>query len=277
MDLYESIGALNNLCPDEFCQRYNGRKYPVAVHVKYHSNNCNMDRYFNIMLPPDYDESKKYPVCYLLHGIMCNEFMFTGDEKNHVSEIFSNLIAENKAREMILVFPDIFARKDKNLEQSFCQEVFDAYDDCQNELIKEIIPYIESHYSVATGRENRAVAGFSMGGRETIITILNHPDFFDYAGAIAPAPGLLPSKDKFADHPGYFTEETFKYQKDDKTKFLMICSGDDDKVVVHFPVTYHKVLEKNNVKHLWFEVPGADHNDVAIRSGLYHFLQAAFK
>ncbi|MBP5568546.1 MAG: hypothetical protein J6X54_04915 [Treponema sp.] len=276
MNLYQTIESLENTCPDSLCKSKENIKYPVAEHVKYYSNTCKMDRWFNILLPPDYDSSKKYPVCYALHGIMCNEFMFLQKE-NSLEQIFTNLIEQKLTKEMIVVFPDIFARTDPALEQSFTIPVFKAYDNFINELTDDLMPYIQKNYSVLTGKENTALVGFSMGGREAIYIGLTRPDLFDYIGAISPAPGLLPSKDKFAEHYGMFTPQTFEYQKDDKAKFFMICTGDDDKVVVHFPKSYHDELIKNNVEHLFFEVKGADHNEIAIKSGLYHFWQAAFK
>lgn len=277
MELNKQILSLDNNCPDSLCKKYEGIDYPKAEHLKYYSKTCGMERNYNIILPPSYDKNKKYPVCYLLHGIMCDEFMFTGDEKNCVSEIFSNLISQKKAKEMILVFPDIFAKNDPDLKQAFELPVFDAYDNFINELINDLMPFIESNYSVLKGKENTAVCGFSMGGREAINIGLNRPDLFDYIGAISPAPGVLYSKDLHGEHQGLFTNDNFKYQiKGKESKFFMICCGDDDKVVVHFPSYYHKVLEENNVNHIWFEVPNADHNHVAIKSGLYHFLSAAF-
>lgn len=52
----------------------------------------------------------------------------------------------------------------------------------------------------------------------------------------------------------------------------MVCCGTNDSVVGRFPLSYHEIMEKNEVVHLWYEVPGADHNDQAIRSGLYNFI-----
>ncbi len=52
----------------------------------------------------------------------------------------------------------------------------------------------------------------------------------------------------------------------------MICAGDHDSVVGKFPLSYHEILEENGSEHIWYEVTGADHDNTAIKSGLYNFL-----
>ena len=57
----------------------------------------------------------------------------------------------------------------------------------------------------------------------------------------------------------------------------MICSGDKDSVVGKFPLSYHNILNANGVNHIWWEIPGSDHGDPAISSGLYNFCKSIFK
>lgn len=57
----------------------------------------------------------------------------------------------------------------------------------------------------------------------------------------------------------------------------MVCCGTNDSVVGAFPKSYHDIMERNEVNHIWYEVPGADHNSYAIRSGLYNFIASIFK
>ena len=112
-----------------------------------------------------------------------------------------------------------------------------------------------------------------MGGRETLFIGLSRPDLFGYIGAIAPAPGLVPGKDSFMTHVGQMQEDEVKYDEDDVLpEFLMVCCGTRDSVVGKFPQSYHEIFERNGVGHLWYEVPGADHDSNAIRSGIYNFL-----
>ena len=150
-----------------------------------------------------------------------------------------------------------------------------AYDNFVNDLTNDLMPYMEANYSVATGRENTAVIGFSMGGRESLCIGFSRPDLFGYVGAIAPAPGLTPGKDMFLDHIGTFKEEELVFE-DVSPEVLMICSGDKDSVVGQFPKSYHTILTNNGVNHIWWEIPGSNHGEPAISSGLFNFLKAIF-
>lgn len=77
------------------------------------------------------------------------------------------------------------------------------YDNFINDLANDLMPFIEENYSVLTGRENQAIAGFSMGGREALYIGFTRPDLFGYVLAIAPAPGLTPGTDWAMTHPGW--------------------------------------------------------------------------
>jgi enterochelin esterase-like enzyme len=140
------------------------------------------------------------------------------------------------------------------------------------------MPYIESNYSVLTGRENTYLAGFSMGGRETIFITLQRPELFGYVCAISAAPGIVPAKDKFMVHEGQISEDEMKFA-DEATEpnVFIICCGTRDSVVGQFPKQYHELLETNGANHIWYEINGADHDNNAIKSGLFNlFKQIAF-
>jgi hypothetical protein len=80
----------------------------------------------------------------------------------------------------------------------------------------------------------------------------------------------------FLDHIGTFKEEELVFAKE-SPYLLMICSGDKDSVVGTFPLSYHNILSANGVNHIWWEIPGSNHGDPAISSGLYNFLKSVFK
>lgn len=267
-------------CPSEYSDfRLDGVNYGKIDHVTYYSNTCKMERAFSILLPASYDGEKKYPVVYFQHGIFGDENCIIRDENNKIRQITANLAADGKAKEMIFVFGNMFATDDPNQKPGFNAKDVLPYDNFVNELANDLMPYIESHYSVLTGRENTAVCGFSMGGRESLYIGLLRPDLFAYVGAIAPAPGLVPGKDGFMVHEGSFSsEDDVKYTEGmEKPDFVMICCGTIDGTVGQFPKTYHKIFEKNGLEHTWFEVLGANHDSMAIRSGLFYFVSNIFK
>lgn len=265
-------------CPIEVYEARGNTDYGVINHHTYHSDTTGLDRGVNVLLPANYDESKEYPVLYLLHGIFGDEYSLSGDTNNKLVEIMGNLQADDAAKEMIVVLPNMYATSDPNQQPAFNSEAVAPYDNFINDLVNDLIPFIEKNYSVLPGRENRAIAGFSMGGRETLFIGLSRPDLFAYVGAIAPAPGLVPGKDWAMNHPGQLQEDELTFAgKDYEPTVLMICCGTQDGTVGKFPESYHNIFERNEVAHIWYEVPGADHDSKAIRSGLYNFVRAIFR
>ncbi len=264
-------------CPSSVYEKRNNVTYGTVVHQTYHSNTTGLDRGVNILLPANYDDSKEYPILYLLHGIFGDEYSLSNDSEIKLVEIMGNLAVDGLAEEMIVVLPNMYATTDPEQQPAFNSESVAPYDNFINDLVNDLMPFMEKNYSVLPGRENTAIAGFSMGGRETLFIGLNRPDLFAYVGAIAPAPGLTPGKDWAMTHPGQMQEEELTFSgKDFEPLVLMICCGTNDGTVGKFPESYHNIFEKNQVSHVWYEVPGADHDAQAIRSGLNNFVRAVF-
>ena len=265
-------------CPASVYEKREDVAYGTVIHQTYHSETTGLDRGVNILLPANYDESKEYPTVYLLHGIFGDEYTFVNDENIHIVEIMGNLYADGLAKEMIVVLPNMYATTDPEQKPAFNVEATAPYDNFINDLVNDLIPYIEANYSVLKGRENRAIAGFSMGGRETLFIGLSRPDLFGYMGAIAPAPGVVPAKDWAMTHPGQLQESEMTFAgKEFQPTVLMVCCGTKDSVVGKFPESYHNLFEKNEQPHVWYEVPEADHDANAIKSGLYNYLRAIFR
>lgn len=265
-------------CPESIHLKRDNGAYGTVLHETYFSYTTGMNRGVNILLPANYSDTKKYPVLYLLHGIFGDESTLINDADCKIVEIMGNRIADGAAKEMIVVLPNMFAASKKGQVPSFTAEGVAPYDNFINELVNDLMPYIEEHYSVLTGRENQAIGGFSMGGREALFIGFTRPDLFGYVAAIAPAPGLTPSKDWAMTHPGQIQEEELKMRDGDPMPYLiMLCCGTKDATVGQFPKSYHNILVKNDVEHVWYEVPGADHDAQAIRSGLNNFVAAIFQ
>lgn len=264
-------------CPVEVTTLRKGVKYGRIISEKYNSTTVGIERNCKVLLPADYSEEKKYPVLYLLHGIFGDENSFTGDINNHITEIFGNLAADKQSKEMIVVFPSMYATADPNMKPAFDPATMDPYNDFMKDFLTDLKPYIESKYSVLTGKENTALAGFSLGGRQSLWIGIKHPELFGYVGAIAPAPGLVHTRDWAMEHPGLLKEEQVTFKSEDLPKVLMICAGDSDKVVGLYPKSYHEIFTKNEVKHIWYELPGADHDSRTIKSGIFNFVSQIFR
>lgn len=274
---YMSNIEITEDCPPSVSEKRDDVTYGTVVHKTYDSTTTGLTRGVNIILPANYNETKKYPVLYLLHGIGGNEFALLNDANSNIVQLIGNLISEGEAAEMIVVLPNIFATTVVGKTAGFDKETVDAYDNFIYDLTKDLMPYIEENYSILQGRENQAIAGFSMGGREAIYIGFTRPDLFGYVTGIAPAPGLTPGKDWAMEHPGQLEEDELVIQDSNYIPYvIMICCGTKDGVVGSFPKSYHDILTNNGVKHIWFEVPEADHDGKAIRSGLYNFCTSIF-
>ncbi len=243
--------------------------YGTFEQVSYYSNVCKRNKNFNVLLPAGYTSSKKYPVLYVLHGYWGDEnaLLDKGDASLKLRQIIGNAIAQGDAKEMIVVFPDIYASDTQDKCDGLNDKNNKAYDNFINALTKEIMPYMEQNYSIKTGRENTAITGFSMGGRESLYIGFSRSDLFGYIGAMCPAPGLttdlIPDADlKFTNNSPYL---------------LMISAGSNDQIVWSTPSGYHDTLNNNNVDHVWHYVTGGDHGGYTIRPHVYNFVRSIFK
>ena len=263
-----SVGDIEIFCPESACTTREGVDYGEFTHGTYFSKTCGMERGYSILLPADYSTEKKYPVLYLLHGIFGDEYSFSGDDSNKIKEIVGNMAADNLIEETIVVCPNMFAATDPDQKPGFDAEACIPYDNFINDLVNDLMPYIESNYSVLTGRENTYLAGFSMGGRETIYITLQRPELFGYVCAISSAPGVVPTTDKFMTHPGQLQESEMKF-KDGAVEpdVFILCCGTKDSVVGTYPKSYHELFETNGVNHIWYEITDA------IRSGIYNLFK----
>ncbi|MBQ6589790.1 MAG: esterase family protein [Butyrivibrio sp.] len=265
-------------CPVTFTATRGDVNYGEFIHGTYFSETCGMERGYTILLPADYSTDKKYPVLYLLHGIFGDEYSMSGDDNNKIKEIVGNMVADGLIEETIVVCPNMYAATDPSQKPGFDAEACIPYDNFINDLVNDLMPYIEGEYSVLTGRENTYLAGFSMGGRETIYITLQRPELFGYVCAISAAPGVVPTKDKFMSHPGQIEESEMKIAADAVApNVFIICCGSRDSVVGTYPKSYHELLTANGTDHIWYEITGADHDNNAIKSGLYNlFKQIAY-
>ena len=268
---------IEQFCPASASDNRSGVTYPKAEHIKYYSEFTKCDRWANVMLPANYDPSKKYPVVYVLHGIFGDENTLTNEPAYKFKEITTNLVADGKAEEMILVFPAMYATGDPNKKPDFNAEAVLPYDDFIYDLTGSLMPYIEEHYPVLTGRENTAICGFSMGGREALFIGFERPDLFAYCGAFAPAPGLTPMRDWAMEHKGQLSENELTFEgKEYSPKLLMICGGTNDGTVGDTYKKYDEIMTRNGVKHICYDVPGADHDATTVNSGFYNFVRYIF-
>lgn len=272
-DMMKFKDMITELSPSDYEERREGTKYAEFQKYSYFSSTAGRDTNVNVLLPPDYSENKDYPVLYILHGFYCNEDWMTQSVVN-LNVIYGNLIADEKAKEMIIVLPYIFC--DKNMPYCTGMDLANcfAYDNFINDLTTDLMPFIESSFSVATGRENTAITGFSMGGREALFIGFKRPDLFGYIGAVCPAPGLVEIPNSPI-HPGQMTAEEMTFG-DNKPYIILVSSSECDDVVGSAPNDYRKILTENNVQFLSHVMQSTWHDHSSVKPHLYNYLQLLF-
>ncbi len=272
MDKFKSL--IVTFPPEEIFEKRESVKYGKFKRYTYHSTITGKEAPVNVMLPPNYSEDKKYPVLYALHGYYNDQDWITRDI-GCIDVMLSNLYADGDAKEMIVVSPYIFCTKEDRLCTEMSLENSLCYDNFINELLADLMPFIESSFSVATGRENTAITGFSMGGKESLFTGFTHPELFGYIGAACPAPGLVPVADSLDQHPGQLSEEQLKFE-DNPPYLLLISYSDDDLSVTTFPASYCSIMDKNDTKHLVHHMTGTGHDHTSVRPHFYNLCRMIF-
>lgn len=218
-----------------------------------------------VYLPPHYSATQKYPVLYLLHGIGGNEWEWSAYV--HADAIIDNLIADGKATPMVVVMPNGRALADDRVPASdkiYSPENSGGFAKFERDLLDCLIPAIQAKYSASTNREQRALAGLSMGGGQSLNFGLTHLETFAWVGGFSSAPNTKP--------PAELVPDTAAASKQLKLLYLS-CGNKDGLISISQGV--HVYLKGHNVPHIW-NVDGHGHNADTWGSNLYHFAQRLF-
>jgi enterochelin esterase-like enzyme len=248
--------------PSSFDKKRNGISRGKLELIEYESKTVGTTRKMQVYTPPGYSKNKKYPVLYLLHGIGGDETEWQRFAKPDV--LLDNLIADGKAVPMIIVMPNGRARKNDRAEGNVfaAAPAFAAF---EQDLLQDVIPAIESRYSVRADREHRALAGLSMGGGQSLNFGLGNLDTFAWVGGFSSAPNTKPPEQLVPD-PAAATQ---------KLKLLWLSCGNKDGLL-RVSQGIHAYLKENQVPHVW-HVDGHGHDPTHWRNNLWLFAQRIFK
>jgi enterochelin esterase-like enzyme len=211
-----------------------------------------------IYTPPGYQKgSQRYPVLYLLHG--SNDTAAGWTTAGNANFVLDNLLAEKKATPSIVVMPWGHATP---FGTQGNDQLFEKY------LLEDVIPTVEAKYRVAPGRQNRAIAGLSMGGGQALRIGLAHLDQFS---AVASFSGAIPQ-----DFETRFADLLAKPDATNaKLKTLWIGCGEQDSLF-NRSKNLSELLTKKQVKHVFRATPGV-HNYTIWRKYLSEFAPLLFK
>ncbi|AOC96219.1 Carbohydrate acetyl esterase/feruloyl esterase precursor [Flavobacterium anhuiense] len=240
----------------------------------YFSKLTNSFRRCFIYTPEGYNENTKtrYPVLYLQHGSFEDETGWSAQGKANL--ILDNLIASKKAVPMIIVMDNGYAYKaqesnssDKNPKESVFEDV----------LITEVIPMIDAKFRTIPKRENRAIAGLSMGANQTMRIMMNHLDTFAYYGGFS-GTANYPSSD--AIDASTFLNGKYKDGNALNKQIKLFWLGLGTKEPAPFPKSvgaFRTMLEQQGIKYDYYESPETAHEWLTWRRCLHQFASKLFK
>lgn len=204
-------------------------------------------RAYYVYTPPGYDprKSRRYPVLYLLHGN--NDTAAGWTDVGKANFILDNLIAQHRAVPMIIVMPWGHAVPYVGPQAQNAEKV-------ERYLIEEVMPQVDAHYHVATGREHRAIVGLSMGGGHALQIGFRHLDRFSAVGAFSYAiPGDFQTKfQDFLSRPS---------QSNAQLKLLWLGCGREDGAFEN-DRSFSDLLTKHQIQHVFRDTPGLHNFDL---------------
>lgn len=243
----------------------------------YTSRGLKDDRRLTVYTPPGYESSKeKYPVLYLLHGM-------GGDEEawmtlGRASQILDNLIAQGKAKPMIVIMPNGHTSNTAAPGESskgfykIDMVTPDIFTGDMEANFNEIIAFTEQNYRVKSDAKSRAIAGLSMGGFHSLYISANAPKTFDYIGLFSPA--ILPPENKKS--PIYKNlDAKLEVQKANGYRLYWLAIGKTDFLYKHVVDFRHK-LDEMNFSYQYIESEGG-HTWSNWRKYLNDFVPQLFK
>jgi len=245
---------------------YDAKQVPHgAVRIEtYYSTTIKANRQLWMYTPPGYDASKdRYPVLYLLHGGGNEESSWTNSGRENY--ILDNLIADGKAVPMIIVTPLGYARSGLNLGPTDAVGRGPSGTEqttlIQNDLLKDVMPYIEKNFRTVNDPDHRAIGGLSMGAAQSIAIGFTHLDMFH---SIV----LMSNGVENADHtyPDFFNNSAATNKA---LKFFWLGVGGDDPLVGDRVRALEATLKAKGIDHEYWVLPGAVHEWIVWRTGLY--------
>ena len=227
----------------------------------YFSKSLDMKRRLHVYTPPGYEKnSQRYPVLYLFHGAGDNDATWTAHGRAQF--IADNLLAEHKTKPMIIIMPDGHAYSG-NPTQVSSNLMARNVERFRDDLLQDVMPWIESVYRVKAGRNNRAIIGLSMGGGQSLAIGLKRHDLFGWVGGMS---SFLPNAQKVV-------EEVFPNGKSD-LKLLWFACGKDDRLI-DGARQLSAALNEKHIPHQFKETEG-NHSWPVWRRYLGDFLPLLF-
>jgi enterochelin esterase-like enzyme len=255
--------------------------------VWYESKVTGSWRHAMVYLPPDYESQakKRYPVLYLQHGGGEDETGWIRQGRANV--ILDNLIAAKEAKPMIIVMAYGYARRAGTVAPNLtgaaagspqaAQARNDMAKTFEDEVVQVLIPFVDKNFRTLANRDNRAMAGLSMGGFQTFHVTLNNLDLFSHIGGFSGAGGLMDDRkpDLKTDYNGVFADAA-AFNKRVHLLYLGVGTAEAERFTTRIR-GLNTVLSEGGIEHVYWESPGTDHEWQTWRRNLKDFASRAFR
>ena len=242
------------------------------VRIKwYYSKVTQSWRQAYVYTPPDYerDPRKRYPVLYLRHG--GGENVHGWIKQGMANFTMDNLLAEGKAVPMLIVMDNGYASRPGEPEPSGPVAITQQSTVVQV-TINDLIPVIDASYRTLADREHRAMAGLSMGSRQTLQITLGNLDKFSWIGAFSRPP--LNDFDVKAAYNGVFNDAA-GFNK--RVHLLYFGAGTAETAIHDSVKATHDALDRAGIKNVFVEFPKTAHEWQTWRKSFYDFAPRIFK
>jgi len=235
---------------------------------KYFSKTTNSWREMYVYTPPGYENAtEKFPVLYLMHGGGEDQTGWSAQGKANL--ILDNLIAENKARPMLIVMLDGNMGNTGGVA-GFNENALKAF---EKELKNEAIPFVESNFKAATDSKNRALAGLSMGGLQTLYTGIKNSEMFSSIGVFSS--GWWANNTQLSDPQYEYMAKNTEAINANLKNFWISMGGKEDIAYENCKIMMKK-FDKMGIKYSYSEYSGG-HTWPVWRHDLMQFSQVLFK
>jgi enterochelin esterase-like enzyme len=237
----------------------------AAAQITYFSKSLDRFRRMHIYTPPGYETNQeKYPILYLVHGFNDNDNSWTSVGRAGI--ILDNMIAAGKVKPMVVVMPALHTRIEDTLgggaRRGGPGGVPGVRNEFDEDFLKDIMPYAESHYRVYADRDHRAMAGLSMGGMATRRITLSNLDRFSHIGILSG--GSIAPAD---------ITDMASFKQNVKLVFVSYGSRENGAAAKANVET----LKQAGVNSVWYESADTQHDWVTWRRSLIQFAPLLFQ
>jgi enterochelin esterase-like enzyme len=263
----EPMGPVENLDaypvpPEGFSVARDGMPHGDVRLLEYDSRTLGIRRPLRVYTPPGYSSARKYPVLYLQHGLGNTSTEWT--QRALAPIIADNLIADGKMLPMIIVFPSGNATATPADEKQGDRTQTAYGQPYQDDLLNDIIPFVEATFSTYTDRGHRGIAGMSMGSGQALNIGLTNLDKFAWIAVVAPAPNTRPPAELMPDPAAVNQLKLFWLSVGNRDALYRVAQG------------VHSYATEKGVAHIW-RVDTNAHDTNAMSANFYHFAQKLFK